>query len=135
PAFIHLYEILFLLSREKKGVIRDASHNPYVYKIINYINKYYSTIFTVDDIAEYCGVSKHHLCRVFKENMNMTIISFLNQAKVNNACKELVETDNQILQIALNNGFNSASYFNYVFKKQTGISPIEYRNIHTKKSK
>lgn len=135
PAFIHLYEILFLLSREKKGVIRDASHNPYVYKIINYINKYYSTIFTVDDIAEYCGVSKHHLCRVFKENMNMTIISFLNQAKVNNACKELVETDNQILQIALNNGFNSASYFNYVFKKQTGISPIEYRIIHTKKSK
>ena len=44
------------------------------------------------------------------------------------AAARLIETDEQIIEIAIDTGFNNISYFNRIFKKRFGVTPKEYRN-------
>ena len=66
-------------------------------------------------------------CRYFKKHTLHTFIGFLNEVRINEACKKL--TDGQydsIATVAYNCGFNSITNFNRVFKTITGKSPSEY---------
>ena len=134
PSFIILYEILYTLMNEREGIIKADSYNPHVNKAIRYINKNYGSNFTVDDIAGYCGITKSHLCRVFKEVTATTITDYSNHVRISKACKDLLETNLSITELAVNNGYNSPAYFNYVFKREVGISPTQYRKINIKNS-
>ena len=85
----------------------------------------------LEKLADECGVSKSHLCRLFKKSTGQTISQFFNSLKVEYACKLLKETEDSIEQIAFNSGFNNPSYFFRVFKKQTGYLPLEWRKNHS----
>lgn len=122
---ITLSSLLLELSRCKSEIIFDDRIN----KIIEYINKNYATIDTIESIAENFYISKYHLCRLFKNTMKMTIVDYLNSIKIKNACYYLKTTNKTITEIALLTGFNSSAYFTIVFKKTTGKSPSEYRRV------
>ena len=67
-----------------------------------------------------CGVC-------FRENMWKTPILYLTEFRIEKAKQELLTGDKAIVDIAFSCGFESASYFNRVFRKQTGMTPMEYR--------
>lgn len=110
----------------------DTSYDERISSIIKYINKHFSEIHSIEQIAEKMHVSKHHLCRVFKSSMGITLIDYLNNIKIKNACTFLEASDRDILEISQLCGFNSAAYFSNVFKKITGESPLKYRQAHKK---
>lgn len=85
----------------------------------------------LEELADKCGVSKSHLCRVFKKTTGQTISQYLNHIRVERACRLLAETDIAIEEIAIASGFNNASYFFRVFKKQVGKLPMEWRKNHS----
>lgn len=95
--------------------------------IVAYINENYAHINTIDQIAAQFYISKFHLCRVFKAAMQITVVDYLNQVRIKNACRFLEAEDADVAEISARCGFNSPAYFSNVFKRITGRSPTEYR--------
>lgn len=117
------------LLRKLSKCTPDTSYDERISNMINYINKHFSEIHSIDQIAKMMHVSKHHLCRVFKESMGITMIDYLNHIKTKNACYFLESSDKNILEISQHCGFHSSAYFSNVFKKITGYSPLQYRKM------
>lgn len=73
------------------------------------------------------GVTASHLAVMFKQQYGVPPIQYLNQLRAGQAKKMLAETDVSIIDIAGDIGFDSLPAFHRFFKKQTGITPKEYR--------
>ena len=123
---------LATLLRKLSKCTPDTAYDERISNIIKYINKHFSEIHSIDQIAEQMHVSKHHLCRVFKDAMGITMIDYLNHIRVKNACNFLESSDKDMLEISQLCGFNSSAYFGNVFKKITGCSPLRYRKEYMK---
>jgi AraC-like DNA-binding protein len=66
-------------------------------------------------------------CRYFKKHTGHTFVTFLNEMRINEACKKLANGRcDSISNVAYTSGFNSITNFNRVFKSVTGNSPREY---------
>lgn len=107
----------------------DSAYNMRVSRIVKYINQNFATIRSIENIADEFHVSKHYLCRLFKESMGITLIDYLNAIKIRNACYFLETSDKDMLEISELCGFNSSAYFSNVFKKMMGRSPSVYRKF------
>ena len=73
------------------------------------------------------NMSRPTFARQFKEHAGRTVSEFVNELRLQAACRELLETDKSILAIALDCGFNQISFFNRLFRREKGCSPREYR--------
>lgn len=118
-----LGKLLLKLSKCKT----TKTYNEQISRFIEYINQKYTSIQSLEQIADHFYISKYHLCRTFKAAMHMTVFDYLNQVKIKNACHYLKETDKSILEISQLCGFNSSAYFSNIFKKIMKLSPKEYR--------
>ena len=87
----------------------------------------YAEIENIEQIAAQLHISKHYLCRLFKNSMGITLIDYLNTIKIKNACTYLETSDKDIMEISQLCGYNSSAYFSNVFKKMMKESPSEYR--------
>lgn len=114
--------LLFDLSKYEN----DDCYNQHITEITSYINKNYFQINSIEQIAEHFYISKYHLCRIFKDALQMTLIDYINGVKIKNACHYIEASNKNFLEIAKLCGFNSLSYFSTVFKKTTGQTPSEY---------
>lgn len=82
---------------------------------------------SLDDVAAHVGVSKHHLCRLFQKNINLSPFEYLKRRRIELAASKLKTTDLSINQIATETGFDNASYFGKVFRSYFGVNPSTYR--------
>ena len=83
----------------------------------------------VAEIAEEVHLSYPHFLRLFEKNTRMTPIEYLNRIKLERA-KTLLDTSNLLIEeIAEECGFQNLYYFSNFFKKETGVSPKEYRRL------
>ncbi len=78
-------------------------------------------------LAELAGVTPQHLCRVFKDSMNMRPNEYLTQRRLQEAKRLLQRNELSVSEIAARSGFSDAGYFSTVFRKHEGVSPIEYK--------
>lgn len=92
-----------------------------------YIEKYYCTYINLDDIVSNCGYSKYHICRLFKNYMDCTIMEYLLKQRINKAKSLLMNTQDTIKEISIAIGYSDPNYFSLIFKRELGISPIQYR--------
>lgn len=81
---------------------------------------------TIAEIAEVAHLSPEAFCRYFKLRTRKTYINFLNEIRINNACKLLDKNEYSIADISFQAGFNNISNFNRIFKRLTGFSPRNY---------
>lgn len=80
------------------------------------------------EIAEKANMTPNAFCRYFKQRTNKTYFTFLNELRIENACKILIsENSLSISEIAYRCGFNNLSNFNRKFKEIKGGSPSKYR--------
>lgn len=119
--------MLGLLLTELSKCKNEEIHDGYVSTIVAYINQNYATISNIGQIADHFFISKYHLCRIFKSTMKVTIIDYLNQIRIKNACQMLDFSGRDIGEISELCGYNSVAYFSNVFKKITGVAPSRYR--------
>ena len=66
--------------------------------------------------------------RYFKENMGTSFVDYLRDYRLTMAARLLLVSDDTVLSIAEEVGFDNLSYFNRAFKKKYGVTPREYRN-------
>lgn len=126
----YLYQLLFTIANANNTYVPHNSPDARITQIIQYINENYNHIADIEQIAQHFFISKYHLCRFFRKNLGIPLISYVNTIKIREACALMRNGNFSMTQIALQCGFNSSSYFCKVFKKETGISPSEYQRKH-----
>ncbi len=107
--------------------VRFTTPNKRLATIHDYLMKNYREEINLKKLASLVNMAEGSLCRFFKMNMGMTLFEYLNQLKIEFACKLLMDHDLNILEVCLDSGFNNLSHFNKQFKKTTGVPPSEYR--------
>ncbi|MDD2979672.1 MAG: AraC family transcriptional regulator [Hespellia sp.] len=123
-----LYTLLagFMRYADKKDSEKDLQFT-YMEKAKDYIETSYSYPITVEEIAEYVGVSRSHLYRSFQTYMHQSPKEYLTQFRLKRACHLLKETQLSIASIAYSVGFENNLYFSKAFKLQKKTSPSQYR--------
>lgn len=79
------------------------------------------------DIARDLYVSPYHLCRLFKEETGLSIHRYLNQLRLRQAAKELVQGETNLASLAVELGFCCQSHFTRNFRKEFGVPPGKAR--------
>jgi AraC-like DNA-binding protein len=100
-----------------------------VKEIIYYIMEHYSEIYGLEDLAGIFYLDKSYLSRIFKEVTNFTVNEFINLQKTDHARELLLNDSLSIEDISKKLGYESLSYFDRVFKKYTGLSPLQYKKF------
>ncbi|WRS26892.1 AraC family transcriptional regulator [Oscillospiraceae bacterium MB08-C2-2] len=110
--------------------MEQNSYTYHVRKALLYINEYHNRPITLTTAAQALGVNKCYLCKLFKEETGQNFTDYLNQIKIDHSKKLLMGYGRSMLEISMEAGFNSQNYFNILFKRYTGMTPVQYRNIH-----
>jgi AraC-like DNA-binding protein len=84
---------------------------------------------SLDNVAESINMNKAAFCRYFKKITHKTYFQFLNEIRIGNACKILIEEDKSITDVAFLSGFNNMSNFNRQFKLIMGQSPSSFLKL------
>ncbi len=92
-----------------------------------YVYQHYAEKITLTDIASQCNISVSTCSRLFNKYMHHSPIDFLNLHRLEVASNLLRDTKESISDISLSCGFEQQSYFNRIFKKEYGCTPLEYR--------
>jgi YesN/AraC family two-component response regulator len=93
-----------------------------------YINDNFNNpILTINDIAKHVHTSAGHLSAVFKNHTKHTLLQYITHCRMEFAKKQLVDTNNKIMDIARETGYRDSYYFSKVFQRETGMTPQKYR--------
>jgi AraC-like DNA-binding protein len=119
------YDLLSLPDYNSSVNLMDAKR---INEVMNYIMQNYSEDVKIEEAAALSGLTKSSFCRYFKSKTHKTFSYFLNEVRIQNACKLLVNTDRTVSQICYDCGYNNISHFNRQFKLITGLTATEYAN-------
>lgn len=132
------------LSRWLSGVISqfiavsfdyiDVKHSDIVYKTMDFIRSNCLKRISLEEIAGQVFLSKSYLSSIFKQETGISIIDYLNQARVAHSKKLLATTKMPLIDIANECCFGDQSYFSRVFKKYEGMAPKKYRDLAGKRT-
>lgn len=99
-----------------------------IHKAQTYIEKKFKTDISVEQVARQVNMSKRNFIRRFKNATSLNPIEFIQKIKVEAAKKALERGETNIAALTYSVGYNDLKTFRSVFKKITGLTPIEYRN-------
>lgn len=85
---------------------------------------------TLEEVAQTAGVHAAHLSRVFRQKMGCTVGDYLRRLRFEFACQQILSTDRQLCDVALEAGFSDQSHFNRLFRTRMGVTPFVYRKLH-----
>lgn len=102
-------------------------------KIRTYIICNATRPITLDEISRHVGMNRSSFCIFFKKMTGKTFVTFLNDYRIGLACDLLEKHASNISQICYSCGFNDTPYFNRLFKRTTGLTPLGYASRHAEK--
>jgi YesN/AraC family two-component response regulator len=98
-----------------------------IQQTMEYIEQFYNTDIKLAQISDLFFVNTQYLSRLFSKNMGITFVEYINFIRIKESKTLLKESDSKIIEIAYKVGFNNVTYFNLIFKKLTGQTPLEFR--------
>lgn len=104
-----------------------ASHSQLAFRAKEYIDSHYTEDITLESIANEMGCSIPYLSNVFKEASGYSPIQYVIRRRIGLAQTWLISSDLSATQIATMVGYDNTNYFNTLFKRIVGVSPIRYR--------
>ena len=126
-----LYEtcknMILFYSKIKNIGIESCSH-PVVADTIEYIHNNLDKDLTLEKLANEVHVSKNYLSLLFSKFVGLSLSNYINKLRIEKSKKLIKETNLSLLDIALECGFNSQSYFCSVFKKFEHMSPKRFQH-------
>lgn len=114
------------INADKNEVLLQANYAKLKTALYHVQNSYALNI-TIKQVADLCGFSESHFMKLFKELTGMSFTAYLVNYRLELSAKQLLETEQKIIDIAANCGFNNHSYFTRSFLKKYGLTPAKYR--------
>ncbi len=128
-----LIELLITVLRDKKfkapvkGSMGQPLSNSHIQDVCMYLEADYMNPITIQDVLEFCPLSRSHFHALFKQETGKTFTQYLNELRCRKAEELLITTKDSVLTISLQCGFNNLSHFCHSFKAVHGVSPRECR--------
>lgn len=94
---------------------------------MNYIRENYKENLTLESVAQQVFISPFYLSHLFREELDITFLEYLTRVRIETAKQLLKDQNTTISSIAAEVGYENPGYFSKVFKKNTGLSPNQYR--------
>lgn len=133
-ALLHQVVTYFLIpesgngtEKQKKTDIMDERAED----ILHYIEMYYDSDISLNELAEQFSLSVSYLSRYLKKKLGMNFTDYLYGVRMRYAVEDLIYTSSPVTKLALDHGFPSASVFNERFRKTYGCTPSEFRKKNT----
>lgn len=130
PMILQAYvQIILARSFQKLNLVEKSSvgNDDLVYQTVSYISGNFRKQFSLEDMAQDLGVSKYALSRIFSKTFYCNFNQYLNEARLRYASARLENTNDTILNICLDSGFESQRTFNRRFKERYKMTPSEYK--------
>lgn len=108
--------------------------NKLICDILDYIDININKEISIEELSNLFFFDRYYIMKLFKKELNITIINYIKSMRVYNSLKDY-KYNNQIIRIALNNGFNSLEYYSETFKEIVKISPREYKHFLKRNNK
>jgi two-component system, response regulator YesN len=102
-----------------------------VNKVREHIMKSFGEEITLKDLAKKFAINPNYLSSIFRQYTGETLMKFVTDIRVENACRLLKRSNAGISEIARTVGYEDTQYFYRVFKKARGFTPLEYRNLQS----
>ena len=125
------YDLLSMIGYENSVDLADAER---INTVMNFVMTNYSEEVKISKVAKLISLTEASFCRYFKSKTHKTFSQFLNEVRILNACKLLVDSNLTITQICYNTGYNNISHFNRQFKLITGLTAKEYAKKYLNES-
>ncbi len=125
--FLVFFTLFSKCSRKADKKDKKNSSAEKMRPIIKYVENHYGEKITILDIATEVGLSESHFMKLFKNTMGTSFMEYLRDYRLTIASRLLLSSDDSILIIAEECGFENLSYFNRSFKKRFAMTPREYR--------
>lgn len=131
---LHYLLINFGTGKQEKQMVKTGKKDSHIAAVLDYINENYKQSITLEDLAKREFMSVHYLSRLFKNQVGIGFLDYMNHKRLESAVTDLIYTEASILSIALQNGFANTKSFSAVFKKRYEETPNQFRQRHQKKS-
>jgi len=105
-----------------------------ILKAQEFIEKNYQDKITVDQLADMLAIGRRSFERRFKKATNNTVVEYIQRVKVEAAKRSFESSRKNINEVMFNVGYTDTKAFRTIFKKITGLTPIEYRNKYNKQA-
>lgn len=135
---LHLLQILEILAKSTRDLRPICStpastttpqdHQARIDKVFSWLNEHYTGSVKQEEAAQLLGLTPAGFSRFFKRATGTTFAHYLGELRISHACNLLIDTDDSILTVSLNSGFNNLSNFNRRFLAMKEITPREYRS-------
>jgi len=132
---ISLLQIFKLLAESKETIALNTrpianvsvlKEQQRLQRIYHFIEAHYQQHIDVNTVAKISNLTTAAFCRYFKKSTHLTFTDFLNQYRINQA-KKLLMQDKNVSDACYETGFENLSHFNKTFKKFTGENPSAFR--------
>jgi AraC-like DNA-binding protein len=94
-------------------------------------NNFYNKI-SLNEVARLIFLTESNFCKFFKKATGKTFSDYLNEIRINEACRLLIQSEKTVSQISYECGFETLSYFNRVFLKKKFVTPSKYKINNSK---
>lgn len=106
---------------------KTMKYKSIIKSVLQYVEENYQKDISLSEMASIVYVTPNYLSRIFKEEMNINFIDWLNQLRIEKAKALLLEAGSKTYEVAHKVGYGDYKYFSYIFKKITGCTPKEYK--------
>jgi len=108
---------------EPRDIIQD---------VVEHLDTHYQERYDRKELSQKFNLNEDYMGQIFKKVTGTNISNYLNTRRIDAAKELLIDTDAKIIDIAYHVGFDNLTHFHRQFKKQTGLTPNEYRTLMTK---
>lgn len=122
-------EYVFLILQrifEKISVRKIGSSHRVITQILDYINQNYSQDFGLNEMAEMVHMNHAYLSILFKDEVGISFVRYLTQIRMAHA-KELLLKGEKVQDVSVAVGYNNYRYFCNIFKKEEGVTPMQFK--------
>ena len=119
-------ELLIAASRQMPGE-SDQKPPRWLERVKEYLDEYYCEPPGLNELARAADVHPTHLARVFRKFEKCTAGDYVRKVRIRNARKMILATELPLVNIALETGFSDQAHFSRSFKRETGMTPSQFR--------
>lgn len=114
-----------LSSTDMRQYTTENSHR--IDLVVKYISDNYVNYISLNDVSEIACMTTNSFCRFFKKMTNKSFTQFLNEVRIRNASRLLIQENMSVSEVCFAVGYNSITNFNKQFKLLMGCTPKSYR--------
>ena len=106
-----------------------ADSDDIISRVEAYIHAHFRENINREDVAAIAYITPNYLSKQFRNKKGMNLREYINQIRIEEAKRLLLTTNLSVSEVAGLSGYENISYFSTVFRKHTGMSPIDWRNL------